>query len=74
MDRTTQLRAARCDVVFIVNYGVTGAEEGRSPISFAKRLPVQVIGGGGALPGGRSAGTVLVDDDTAERLHALGNP
>src|SRR3984957_19606136 len=68
-----QLRASRCDVGFFVQYVVTGAEQGAVPF-LRQRLPVQIIGGGGTFLGGRGASTVLVDDDTAESLHALGNP
>src|SRR5208282_2895530 len=37
-------------------------------------LPVQIVGGGGPLNGGRSSGAVLVNDNAAQGLDAIGNP
>ena len=68
-----EFRASRRDVGFFVQHVITGAEQGAVPF-LRQRLPVQVIGGGGAFLGGRGAGAVLVDDDAAKRLHAVGNP
>ena len=54
---------------------VAWTEQGAVPL-FGQGLPVQVVSGSGAFPGGRHARAVLVNDDAARMMsfYAVRNP
>jgi hypothetical protein len=52
---------------------VARAKKGAVPF-LRQRLPVQVIGGGGAFLGGGGSGAVLVNNDATQVRDTVGNP
>src|SRR4029077_17943037 len=68
-----EFRAAGREIDLLVEPMIGRTEQGAVPLP-GERLPVQVVGGGRALPGGRRPGAVLVHNDAAQAGHAVGGP